>query len=161
MIVFIQIALLLTLLLIVFQDFKSKAVWWFLFPMFAILGGYLFKSETSWVHYIQQIAINLGLIIVLIGLLYLYSRLRLKRQLINSAIGLGDLLFFAAFALSFPTLSFLNFFVFSLFFSLIISLLLRSKFGMHSIPLAGAMALFLIGVYLSNWLGWSPGLFQM
>lgn len=161
MLLFLKLSLAIALLLIVIQDFKHQLVWWFLFPIVALCGGWLFKNSVSWSDFGIQVSVNLSLILVIIGVLFLYSKWKLKRNFLNDTFGAGDLLFFLAFALCFPTLIFLNFFVFSLLFSMIISLFLRFRFGRVSIPLAGAMALFLLGVYLSSWLGWSPGLYQL
>ena len=161
MLLFLKFTLAIALLLIVLQDFKHQLVWWFLFPIIGLCGGWLFKDAVSWSDFGIQILVNLVLILVIIGMLFLYSKWKLKRKFLNDTFGAGDLLFFLAFALCFPTLIFLNFFVFSLLFSMIISLFLRFRFGRVSIPLAGAMALFLLGVYLSSWLGWSPGLYQL
>ena len=159
MILTIKIVLAFVLILIVIQDFKSQAVYWFLFPLMAIMGVYLFKTVVSWAVFWQAALTNLGLVGLILLCLWAYSKFKLKKPFINTTLGLGDVLFFVAFALSFPTLSFLNFFVFSLLFSVIISLFLKFKSGSNYLPLAGTMALFLLGVYLSNWLGFSPDIY--
>ncbi len=157
MTILIKIILLVSLILILYQDIKQRQIWIILLPIFAITGGVLFyKSVVSELFY-YSIPINLALVGILLLINYLFARFILKKSLFKEALGLGDLLFFIAFALSFPTLSFINFFVFSLLFSLVVHLVtsffLNTRKHQNSIPLAGYMSFFLIGFYSCHWLG--------
>jgi len=147
--------LVFTLAMITFQDFKERQVWAFLFPLFGILGGILFYNNTFSSFYLISIAINLGIVICIILANFLISKFLLKKNFFKEALGLGDLLFFVGFALSFPTITFVNFFVFSLLFTLVLFWILKKvgKLKEQSIPLAGCMALFLGVVYLIHWTG--------
>jgi len=153
----IRCTLFLTLTIIFIQDFKDRAVWLFLFPLFAGLGCYLFFEQTIWEIFSLTILINLAFVGIIFLLNYLVATYVLKKKFLKEAFGLGDVLFIIAFSLSFPTISFINFFVFSLLFTIVLHFLLKKmKTTPHynSVPLAGAMSLFLMAVYISHWLGW-------
>lgn len=153
--------LLCSLALIIYQDLKTRTILWVLLPITALAGGALHKAHTSWPLFGVHVGINLCLVAISIGILYLYARFKLKRPFLQETFGLGDALFFLVFAFLFPTITFLNFFVFSLLFSLIISLFLRKFRGTSTLPLAGYMGLFLIVVYCGFWLGVTPNIYTM
>jgi len=151
MIITVKILLFISLLLIFFQDIRQREVWLFLLPVFAITGSILFYNSVQSEQFYYSIPINLAIVSILILINYLFARFILKKSLFKEALGLGDMLFFIAFALSFPTLSFINFFVFSLLFSLVIQQVLRlyykykntnSEESQSTIPLAGYMSVF-------------------
>lgn len=152
----VKILLLLTLAIICFQDYKDRLVWVFLFPLFGVLGCYLFFTQSIWEVFIVAIIINLAIVGLIILLNYLVAKYVLKKKFLKEALGLGDILFIISFCLSFPTISFINFFVFSLLFTIVIHFLLKKIHTPHnnSVPLAGTMSLFLMTVYLSHWIGW-------
>ncbi len=170
MILLIKIILLLSLLLILYQDIKQRQIWVILLPIFAITGSVLFYYSTITVFFLYSILINLALVGFLILINYLFAKFILKKSLFKEALGMGDVLFFIAFAMSFPTLSFINFFVFSLLFSLVLQLVLkmyskRRKQNtintINTIPLAGYMSVFLIAVYSSHWLGFYQSIYLL
>jgi hypothetical protein len=88
---------------------------------------------------------------MLILVLKAYASFVLKKKL-SDTIGLGDILFFCVFAVSFPTYSFLTLFCCSFIFSLVMYLAFNSKFKKKHVPLAGFQALFLGLVLSSNML---------
>ncbi len=170
MIILIKTILLISLLLILFQDIKQRQVWVILLPIFAIMGSVLFYYSAITVFFLYSILINLALVGFLIVINYLFAKFILKKSLFKEALGLGDVLFFIGFALSFPTFSFINFFVFSLLFSLVLQMVLKlfskgrnqiNKDAINTIPLAGYMAIFLIAVYNCHWLGFYPSIYIM
>lgn len=134
---------------------KDRRVWAFLFPLFALCGSLLFYQNTTFEFYLLSIGINLLIVIVIILINYLFAKYVLKKRLLKEVLGLGDVLFFLAFSLSFPTISFINFFVFSMLFAFIFHLILKriNTIRHKTIPLAGSMSLFLLIVYLINWMG--------
>lgn len=162
MTIILHIALLSTLLIISYQDFKERMVWAILFPVFAVCGGILFflNSQASFFGY--SLLINLSFVTILLSALFFYARFLRKENLLT-LIGLGDILFFIAMAISFPTFSFLNFFVFSILLTLVISILLKLlKWGVsHTIPLAGGMSFFLTLVFLLHWSGHYPDIYLL
>ncbi|PHS65752.1 MAG: general secretion pathway protein [Flavobacterium sp.] len=144
-------------------------VWVFLLPSFAILGGLLYFWQSNSDVFLVTILINLAIVGVLMLVNFLVAKFIFKKILFKEALGIGDLLFFIAFALSFPTLAFLNFFIFSLIFSFLVHqlvLLISKRKGNRSqkhsrVPLAGLMAFFLIGVYSAHWTGLFNNLYLM
>lgn len=165
----IKLLLILTLSIIFFQDIKERMVWVILLPSFAVLGGLLYFWQSNTEVFLTTILINLAIVGILMFVNYLVAKFIFRKNLFKEALGLGDLLFFIAFALSFPTLAFLNFFVFSLIFSFLthqLVLLISKRKGKitqkHSrVPLAGLMAFFLIGVYSAHWLGFYNSIYLM
>lgn len=143
----LKLLLLAVFSLIFFQDYKDRRVYWFLYPITGILVLIL---------QIQIIPINIALInsgfnllfvLFLLFFCYLYSRIKLKKNVLQSVLGLGDILFFMAIAFSFSIASFLVLFVFSLIFSLLMHTLLKHKQKETTVPLAGYMSLFFAVIY--------------
>lgn len=163
MVIPIKILLLLCLLFIFFQDYRDRQVYVFLFPLFGILGTYLFFSSSTLEYYVLSVSINFGIVLIVILLNYLFAKLVLKKKFLREALGLGDILFFLAFTISFPTVSFVNFFVFSILFTFVLHLALSKilKQKKENIPLAGYMSLFLIGIYSVHWLGFYDFLYLL
>ena len=163
MVILIKCLLFFSLALIFFQDYKDRKVYIFLFPLFGILGTYLFFLNSNLEYYLLSVCINLGIVLIVIILNYLIAELVLKKKFIKEAMGLGDIFFFIAFALCFPTVSFINFFVFSILFTFVLHLaqskLLKKKD--KNIPLAGYMSLFLIAIYSVNWLGFYDSIYLL
>ncbi|MAT90936.1 MAG: hypothetical protein CMC35_09610 [Flavobacteriaceae bacterium] len=156
MIVTVKIILAIALILIIFQDIKDRRVWAFLFPIVATFGSYLFyRSMSVLEYYLYSLAINAGIIVCILGVLFLIGRAVSRKRTFFQMIGLGDILFFFAFAMLFPTVTFLNFFVFSILFTIIFHQILKRVNTKHipTIPLAGSMSLFLLMVYLVHWTG--------
>jgi hypothetical protein len=155
MVFIIKSILLITLVNIFYLDFKERKAWNFTFPIIAICGGYLFFDNSNWDFFITSVLINSGIVIILILINYLVARFLMKKKFLNEAIGIGDILFFFAFAFSFPPISFINFFVFSVLFTFVFHIIMRirSSSSYQSAPLAGCMALFLIIIYLIHWMG--------
>lgn len=163
MIVFLKFFLGLTLSIIGYQDVKERAVWIVLFPIFTLLGTYLFYNNVEWGYYSLTILINLGIILVVLLTTYICVRFIFHREHFLEALGLGDVFFFIGFALSFPTLTFINFFVFSILFTFVFwKILVWYRPKRHkTIPLAGSMAFFLILVYIIHWTGFYPQIYLL
>lgn len=152
----------LVLAITAWQDFKERQIWWFLAPLFAILGTYLFYVNSNGLyHYGTALLTNSALVLLVLLVLFGYVKWILKRNFLQEAFGLGDVLCIIAFAVSLPTLSFLHFFVSALFFSfllnVILKLLLRNQ--PKTVPLAGTMSVFLVIVYATHWMGGIPSLY--
>jgi len=137
---------------IAWQDLNKREVYWFLFPSLFIVLGMLHYNHVLPVHFKNAIVINLGLIFSIVSILYIYSLVRIKRPFFKEVFGLGDALFFVTFAIAFPTATFIVFFVFSLLFSLGIWLIIKKNSKHNTIPLAGYMSLFLILIFIGNWI---------
>ena len=145
----LKILIIIVFGIIFWQDGKERLVYWFLYPLLGILGFsiQLFYSDLSLI-FINS-AINLFFIITIVLILWVYTKLILKKDLLNKGIGIGDLLLFGFLSFCFSIISFFILFVFSLIFSLSLFLILkRKKTETESIPLAGFMSVFFAVVYL-------------
>ncbi len=132
------------LLLIAYQDLKSYTVSWIIFPVLIIVmlasGLRQIEFKTLLINAIS----NLGIVAVQLVLLSAYFSIKEKRfiNIINTKIGLGDVLFFIAICMAFSTLNFILFLFVSLVFSLMLAILLNQKTRLQSrIPLAGYMSI--------------------
>ena len=90
------------------------------------------------------VLLNCIFISFVLALLFLYTRLIAKRKLINESLGLGDVLFFFAIGMGFPSITFLVLFATSLLFSLCLFFATKRLLHERTVPLAGFMSLFFI-----------------
>ncbi len=150
---YITILLLIVLLLISYQDFRFQAVSWILF--LAGFGLILFNSvsENTLLNLFINASGNTILVFFQLGIIYLYSRFKLKKQnIFKSVFGFGDLLFLIMIIPLFSPLNFIVFFLCSVIFSLIGYFLLKAFkiYKNERVPLAGLQSLFLIIVLISQ-----------
>lgn len=138
----IKLITVLLLLVIFYQDIKERLVHGFLFPVTAVFLGLLHYYYVEKTGFYIGIAGNIAFISLLLFILFLYSKLILRMPFLNGSFGLGDLLFFYAVCFAFPNFSFIILFVFSVFFSLTMHLLLKKQLNAKTVPLAGYMSLF-------------------
>jgi hypothetical protein len=134
--------------IVAYQDFKDRTVLWILFPIIAVLLILIHSQRVAWESVLFFSGINLLLVGMVLCILWLYTKWIMKVTFLNHAIGLGDILFLIAFATGFPTVTFIILLVGSLLFSIAAYSALRGFFKMETIPLAGLMGIFLIGVLL-------------
>lgn len=134
------------------QDIKERQVYWFLFPVIAICSGILLYNKMSTEVFFMTLLINMLFVLVLLGVVYLYSKIKLKTEL-SQTFGLGDRLMFSALVFTFSSISFITLFVFGLIFSLAIHLVLKRNSKYKTVPLAGYMSLFFAISYVSYWTG--------
>lgn len=142
---------------IAWQDFRSRSVYWWWFPILAVAGFFVGMDRVGSAGigsagvflFLRYLMINLGFLAVQMGALKVYflvrrpggSGLRPKDSgLIDQKIGAGDVLFFVAMAFFFSPLNFIVFFVGSMVLAMAVWLILR--WGRGAIPLAGLQALF-------------------
>jgi hypothetical protein len=146
----LKLAICMALLTIAYQDYKDRMVFWFLYPIVGLLGFFIQKKYgLLWTVVAFNTIVNLIFISIMLAILWMYTKLILKKKLINEAIGIGDILFFVFLSFCFPIVTFVFMFVMALIFSLGIHLIF-SKDKKETIPLAGYMAVFfLIGYGLS------------
>ncbi|TMM52148.1 hypothetical protein FEE95_20895 [Maribacter algarum] len=159
MILLLKITLVLVCALIAFQDFKERMVSWILFPVIGFLLGLLYIWNTSFEQFYPFVFTNMLLITGIVLALFVYTKYVAQMKFLNVSFGLGDLLFFYAFALGFPTITFLILFVGAILFSLIVFLVSKGKQEKDTIPLAGLMGSFLIVVTLVSFFPNTPSLY--
>jgi hypothetical protein len=138
--------------MVLFQDIKERQVYWFLFPIIGLCAGILLYQNMFLQLFYTTVLMNLAFILVLIGVVYLYSKLKLKTS-ISETFGLGDGLLFLALVFSFSSISFIILFVFGLIFSLLLHMVLKKRSKHQTVPLAGYLSLFFSIAYLSHWAG--------
>ncbi len=138
------------LLLIAIQDFKERKVYlWLLICGIAFMSQQFFYNVEVEV-FLSNVLLNLSIILAILGILYLYTSFKLKIKF-NEALGLGDILFFLGIAISFPSITFILLFSFSLLFAFVLFLLLKPILKMNTVPLAGLQALFFFLIISINW----------
>jgi hypothetical protein len=133
--------MILLLLWVFLQDIKERQVTLVLLLSLILLGGFLHYKKQILEIFLLNILVNTMTILVVVFILWMYSKLKLKSELFH-VFGTGDLLFFLFLAVSFPITTFLVVFSSSLIFSLIVSIVLKNSLKKW-IPLAGLQALFL------------------
>lgn len=161
MILALNITVVLACTLIAFQDFKERMVSWILFPIVGSLLAVLYICNTSFEQFYPFVFTNMVLVSAIILVLYLYTKYITKKKFLNVSFGLGDLLFFYAFAFGFPTITFLILFVGSVLFSLAVFLLSKKQQKNETIPLAGLMGFFLSAVILASFFPNVPSLYTL
>ncbi|SHH28259.1 general secretion pathway protein [Flavobacterium defluvii] len=142
---YLKLILLLVFALVLYQDFKSRLVYWFLYPIIGILAFAIQLYNLPLFIAFTNLGINLLFISLILGASALYIKFR--KLDFKNAIGIGDVLFFIFISGTFSTVSFLVLLVFSLVFSLILHLVLYSQKEQITVPLAGYMSLFFGVVY--------------
>lgn len=158
--VLLKTVMIAVLFSIFYQDLKERKVYWFLFPLVAVVSGLLFYNNTLRELFTRNVLINLAFTAFLLIVVYFYSKWKLKTSP-KHVFGLGDTLLFICLAFSFASISFITLFVFSLIFSLVLHLILREKQKNKTVPLAGYMSLFFMLVYLSYWSGITTNLYSL
>ncbi len=141
------------------QDFKERAVVWFLFPLLGILMCSMHLLQSNVRQLLLFAGANVLLITGILLILFLHTTYILRRKFINVSLGVGDILFFYAFALGFPTMTFIILFVGSVLFSLVLFVFLKRIHEVQTVPLAGLMSLFLMAVFVMERFPITPSLY--
>ncbi|MFC5048365.1 hypothetical protein ACFSTE_13510 [Aquimarina hainanensis] len=136
---------------IAYQDFKDRKVYGFVFFVLIGLLGVLHFQNVNHINFLYAVLINLGVLIVIIGTLYVYNLIRIQRPFFEEVFGLGDLLFFLVLGVSFPTITFIILLVFSLLFSVVTWFVVKKRAKHNTIPLAGYMSVFLGVICITYW----------
>lgn len=149
--------LVLTLLSIIFiQDFKTRAVYWLVFPiLFASLGILHYIMYNAFSEIWQPALVNFAFLAFQISLISLYFSIKNKRfvNIVNGLLGLGDILFLLSITAYLSALNFLFFYVISLLLVLLVWSVGQSVSVKKNkeIPLAGMQALILMVFLTCDW----------
>lgn len=144
----LKVLLIIVFGIIFFQDYSTRMVHWFWYPLVGFLGFFIQKEFVQTSVILINSGVNLSLILTVLLILWVYSKIILKKKLVNESIGIGDILFFIFLSFCFSVISFFVLFVFSLIFSLLLHFAFKSGSTKHkTIPLAGYMAVFFAFVY--------------
>jgi len=146
----IQTLIVFVLVAIFVQDLKSRAVYWFWFPVLVCLfsiDGYFVRHQLIRMQWLSA-SIDLLFIGAQLLLVSLYFSIK-QRQWVNISrelLGWGDILFLVSIAFYFSILNYLLFYISSLIIICVFVLLCRifSVKNNQQIPLAGLQALILI-----------------
>lgn len=130
--------------MIIYQDFRERAVYWFLFPVLLIIGLWLSgQNSFEW----EQIALSFSFNIIILLSVGVYIAIKHKkiRQFINRELGIGDILLFFILPFFMSALHYILFFVVTIFLSLIAGLVMSGNGDeQKTIPLAGIQSLGMI-----------------
>jgi hypothetical protein len=147
----------LVLVIIAVQDFRSRRIaWWLLPPL--LVGLLIFSITQTSIHEIlNHTAFNILFILLQLGLLMLYFSIRQRRftHLVDTYIGLGDILLLVCLSVGFSPMNFIVMLLSGLLLSLVAALIVRIARPQSTllIPLAGFLAVPLIVlVGTSYWL---------
>ena len=142
------VILTIVLSVIIYQDFKSREISWFLIPLLLTIGCTNALINIDFTSFLTYSSINLTTVILNLLGVTIFVSLKEKKitNIVDSYLGLGDILFFLVLTVLFSPINFFLFFIGSI---LIISLIYGGVFLFNKnketlIPLAGAMSLLLI-----------------
>lgn len=131
------------------EDFKNRSVHLFYFLLLGVFGFINSTLETDLMQAAKNSLINICLLSMQTGILFLYLKyIKKHKTIVDTVVGKGDLFFLLICCFLFSPVHFLCYYVLSLLFSLLLHILFkRHKRYMHSgntVALAGWQALFLI-----------------
>jgi hypothetical protein len=150
------------LIVISYQDIKDRLIYWFLPVLVALALAFVHYETVGIFNFMWNSIFNVLLVSSILIILKVYVRFRFREGNFSNYFGFGDVLFIYAIALGFATVAFITLFVFGLFFSLllhwifasnILNVSKKSEKHQTSVPLAGYLSLFYIGILLTHWLG--------
>ena len=138
---------------IAYTDFKDRAV-----PVFLLLALLLTSFLNTFLQVdittaLWQLFTNTALVLLLLGSLLIYYRLKQGsfKQVVNQKLGLGDIVFWLAITPLFSLVNFILFFVSSLLAVLLIMIVrIASGRPVTLVPLAGYQALVLMVIMIIN-----------
>lgn len=144
----LQIIICLFLVFLAYQDFRYRAISWWLIPVLFGMLAYTNIQRASLEIVLENLMLNFGFIAIQLGALYIYFSIKNRCfvNIINTYLGSGDVLFFVVLAVSF---SFLNYIVFQVVSFLLVAIgfgivKMIKRNSSPEIPLAGGMSLVLI-----------------
>ena len=144
------IALIIVLLLVLYQDLKYRHIHILAPILILVLSSVIFYKNNS--MGLQMIVYNNSFLLITLVVLMLYMNSK-NKSFINpfkTYFGIGDLVFFMAITPLFLLFNYILYFVLAMIFSIILQLTLVKFMKHKSVPLAGFAALFLIIVIVND-----------
>lgn len=131
-------ALAIILFFISYEDFKHRAVTWWLFLLLLLTGIFYSNQFTIWEYWLKFFGINLTFLAVQLLFITLYFSIKNQAfvNITDSLLGWGDVLFMLCSCCFFALPYFMLFHIGSLIFSLFV-VLLFPVLKIKGIPLAG------------------------
>jgi len=147
-------AIFMVLVLMAYQDFKYRGIYWWLFPLLCF--GLLRYSSitTGWQLVYSAATLNAVFLLVQVVLISLYISVKRGRftNIFKGFFGLGDLLFLCCTACCFSVMNYVLFYIISLFLTIAFTLGLKflSVQMKEKIPLAGYQAILLMALMVAD-----------
>lgn len=141
----LHITLVILMIIVFYQDWKFRAIHWFIFPLIAIDTFLIFFSQ-SWS--LITPGLNLTFVSIVMVSLFLYISIREKKwtNIFARHFGFGDVLFFVALTPLFSPWNYMLFFTSGMFVSVVMHRIQWLKSSRDTIPLAGYLGLYLIAL---------------
>ncbi|MEZ5199172.1 MAG: hypothetical protein R2764_23155 [Bacteroidales bacterium] len=140
--------------IITYQDFKYRAISWYLIPVIFAMLIYKGLQVTELREQANYFFMNAGFVLIQIGGISLFVSIRNKQftNIINNQLGIGDVLVLLLLCLSFSPINFILFLTASLIMTLLIVIIIFRTFRSNAkhIPLAGYLAAFFNLVLISQ-----------
>ncbi len=144
----LNIVILILLLFVAIQDFLYRKIVWVAFPLLFLLFLTSGIIQIGLKPLSGFFLINIGFLVLQLFLITIYYSLKNKRifNIVNTSLGIGDILFFVILALSFSPPNFIFFLIVILLAILVIySLFLTfNQVQNKHVPLAGGLAFALL-----------------
>lgn len=152
----VQGLILLVLLFIFFQDIICRSVYWFSFPVLAVLLTWLhWQADRNFAAIWTPSLINIGFLIFQLLLVTIYFSIKHKKlvYITNELLGLGDVLFLLCISFYLSVLNFIIFYIISIVIVLLTWIVWQSLSPRKSkqIPLAGLQALVFAAFLTTDW----------
>jgi len=153
---FLEFLLTLFLLLLIFQDFKTREVSvWLLIGVF-LCNTVIFLTSNDLKEVFHFFYINVLFLLFLLFTLTIYISIKEKKLVIitHNYLGWGDIIFIFTLTLCFSTVNFIAYLVFSFLFTLVAYTVLKviKPNIKKEVPLAGFLAITLILLYIYKWI---------
>lgn len=150
--------------ILAFQDFRYRAISWFLLPLLLLTFFYSGLQAIDLSQFGKYFSFNFSFILLQMVVLTVYVSLKNKKftNIVNEFIGVGDILFFVVICAAFSPSNFILFYVFSLLFSLLVVAGHRifARGGNKEVPLAGLFSVvLLICIFISGFES-QPGFYR-
>lgn len=147
----IDLFIVILLVCIFIQDWKDRAVYWFIFPLLAVSG--IIKAHLSGsLHGALYAEWLMSFAFLVMNTLFLLFYIKIKKKSgfsqLSQYIGLGDLLFFVTLVFFGTFLHFIVFYTGSLAGALILWLILKKYSRYEHVPLAGLQALCMLPIWM-------------
>jgi Flp pilus assembly protein protease CpaA len=148
------IVLIAILGVVIYQDFRFRAVSWVVFPVLLAAALALGLGQTGSAELLESSIINLGVLALMFAGLTIYFSIRERAlvNIVNRYIGIADILLLAVIAVLFSPVNFIMYYMGSLVLITVGSLiyLVLKKDVNAEIPLAGAFAITLAACLVFN-----------
>ncbi len=142
-------------LFVIYQDFKYRAISWFLFPLAIFIFVFIGLNTINFDELLFYFLINISFILLQIITLTIYFSLKTWKltNIFKRLFGIGDLLFLITISILFSPVNFILSLLIGLFFVLIIFLIINKivKNKRKIIPLAGALSIYYFLLFILNY----------